>query len=174
MATRKAPQQPPSLPVNFETAVEPERAMNPRRAAAPKKPPPAKDEQLTLTISAGSKRVTVSIRDEGGDDAEEPRVAQWRIDERGKIVRGDVAYKILGFGQDYKSRDIPWSVVHPDDVRRVRLEWERVNKLKKSDFQFRYRVKRADGEWIEVLHKGMLVECDGEFCGYKGTIEVVK
>jgi hypothetical protein len=156
---------------NVVTAVEPvTRGKRGRVKAAPEKPPDT--TPVTITIDAGGKRVVISVSNEIEADSSSSDPAHWHVDENGKIVWGDVHKKILGI--EWKSREMPWHVVHPEDRRRVQDEWKEIMRLRAPKFAMRYRVQVATGEFVEVLHRGKPFFCDDEFCGFKGTIEVCR
>lgn len=163
----------PPAPFRYEVSAEPVS----RRHREEEDPEPEREERddrgnrkpTVIEVKCGGKRVVVSVFDE--EEEAEIRRGRWHVDARGKIVWSNVDKNLLGI--TWRSVEIPWEYVHPEDVKRVQAEWDRAMRLRKN-FTMRFRVRRGTGEYIEVIHRGKPMMCEGEFCGFKGTTEPVE
>jgi PAS domain S-box-containing protein len=95
--------------------------------------------------------------DPGGTGAIGVTVYQWDL-ARGKIVHGRGIVALVG---EPGAADPAWWLdrVHPDDLPRLSAAREAALTGDATDFRVEYRVRHADGRWINVLDHG-LVACD--------------
>jgi len=98
--------------------------------------------------------------------------------QSGKIFVSDRWNKMLGM-KDVPSITVDFfdSVVHPDDIERVKGAFEQCFDNQHNTFNMEFRMKHASGEWKWISSKGKIVEWDDEVSPHRlvGTnMEVTK
>jgi PAS domain S-box-containing protein len=89
------------------------------------------------------------------------------IEPTGRIRElSEAADRILGYEADHPALDQPESLVHPDDLPRLRAEYGRLLALETTSFDVRLRVCHRHGHWVTLDSRGRsIVGEDGHLVG---------
>ena len=85
-------------------------------------------------------------------------VYEWDL-ARGKVVRSRGIAALVGTAPEPGSADPAWWLdrVHPDDLPRLSAARDAVLAGQATDYHVEYRVRHADGRWLDVLDHGLVV-----------------
>jgi PAS domain S-box-containing protein len=95
----------------------------------------------------------------------------WKSDECNQVdFRNDYAAEFTGKTTQELTCDHWVEVIHPEDLERQQAGYSQ-NMGNRLDFQIEYRIRRADGEYRQMLDKGKpRFLPNGQFVGYVGII----
>ncbi|MGO1077353.1 PAS domain-containing protein [Inquilinus sp. CA228] len=113
---------------------------------------PQKQAEADLTASELRWNVAMSSAGQG--------IWDWDLAE-GRIWRSRQCPAMLGFpeGEIREVGDGWWrSRMHPDDVDRVLLAFDRLVAGRDSDYDMTYRLQHKDGRWVWILARGKVVQ----------------
>ncbi len=120
---------------------------------------------------------TVSLfsHDDAADLGEAPERARWRFAlesaqdglwdwdaDRGEVYRSSRCMTMLGYARDalVHSFDAWQSLIHPDDVPRVKEALHAHLAGERENYQVDYRVRDANGRWRWILDRGRAITWD--------------
>ena len=79
-----------------------------------------------------------------------------------EVQYDDRYFEMLGFQrEDLANADNIWAyLIHPDDIEKYNEGFSKFLNDKGSKYEFRYRLKNAEGGWTWILDKGHVIEKD--------------
>jgi len=89
------------------------------------------------------------------------------LDGEGRVREiSEASARMLGYDLRHPSHDVIQSLVHPDDIVRVREEAAKVFSTPEDRVDLQYRVRHADGRWVVLDTRGQaMVGDDGKTVG---------
>ncbi len=116
-----------------------------------------------LTEAIRQRKAVEDINQRFSIASENGRVGIWDADlVTGKTLYSDIWLAQLGYDRSEVSDDgALWqSLIHPDDVERVRAANEAHLRGDEAYFEEQFRLRHKDGRWIWILDRGQVTERD--------------